>query len=676
MYEKETFLSKEMVLGDGDNEYVDSRLFNQVFGLYCRATDYAIAHGSDLTWDRPCRWWLSSPVVDGAYVYVVNGIDIVNNRIGGYCSACERGNVAVRPASLFSKIGDVPPNAVMDDDGFYRIKVGEGRYPQTIATPKIQKELNRGAGQKLSHFFTADTVKCDERDEPRWTKHECRSLNGHEYVKVEIEQVDGSIHDNYFIDGTVVDIGKTLWFEVEERERTVGWWNPETLKWSKEPEAGWETWIVDDRGLYAGIQYEHEINGKCKESDFEETDIYKFHTEVFIKEVDATKDQSINIQHAREEVMKNIEVPKRKSRIAVNMGELRPKDKFSHAVEMGVTSIMLHGPSEAGKTAIVRSTFGKELMTSITLANGMKPDEVIGHGDTPPAWYVEHCKKCKANPDKMCCVSIDEVTHAKETVQSLIYPITDPNSRSVVYGKWALPENTVVTLMGNSKEESSDNYNMPEALFRRQELHIDVPAFDVANWTGWGLSKQDENAKYIKRPQVLTERKERTNIHPVVVAFVQANVSTEGVLYSSYDEEIGSRDPRTGQKQRTLGQRKYEMVSKYIYACEDAGAAVESSIIGDFLGDGVGRAFCDFLQKPALYLEDVLCGNTTFLQYETVADKIYAVGEALNMKPANETEKASVEQFIKKYCGDDYLALYQSKSVPPPSAAKEQGGII
>ena len=150
---------------------------------------------------------------------------------------------------------------------------------------------------------------------------------------------------------------------------------------------------------------------------------------------------------------------------------------------------MLHGMSGVGKSRRIKDIDPDYV--SIYLRNGMVPEEVIGktiypNNDTTqvgkwiaPSWYGDLCEKCEREKDKVHVLFIDELTNAKETVQSFAYHLVLEHSIAPNLGK--LPDNCVVVCAGNSRNESEAANIIPEPLFRRFVAHIYLEP-KVSDW--------------------------------------------------------------------------------------------------------------------------------------------------------------------------------------------------
>lgn len=277
------------------------------------------------------------------------------------------------------------------------------------------------------------------------------------------------------------------------------------------------------------------------------------------------------------------------------------KEQIAFYISTG-KSFMLHGPSGCGKTRRIHDIDPN--FTAVPFVKGCLPEQIIGkvcypngkmlspidkdgkavdlpNGGVwmPPEWYVDLCKKCKAEPTKMHVVFIDEVTNGSESSQSLLFQIVERKSVTGSHGK--LPANSVVVLAGNSKEESSAAYNMPEPLFRRAHGHIYLKP-NIADWLEWGSQKSTSHP----------DEEGRLNVHPLVAAFV----ATYGkdCFYTEFDEE----EPK-----QTMDPRGWEQVSDIIY---DNKGGLRKELLENKMGKELAATFYEFNKNPPLTAADVL----------------------------------------------------------------------
>lgn len=329
--------------------------------------------------------------------------------------------------------------------------------------------------------------------------------------------------------------------------------------------------------------------------------------------------------------------------ISVSDEPMSVKEQISFYVQNGM-SFMLHGPSGVGKSQRVKEIDPN--LTSITLCNGILPEDVIGKTIYPngvgadaasggvwvsPKWYTDLCKKCETEPGKQHVLFIDEVTNARETTQSMIYHVA--LEKSIAQGVGKLPQNAVVVLAGNSKEESGAAYNMPAPLFRRlSHIYLEL---NIQDWLEWG----SEHSK--SHP----EDSERLNIHPLIASFVAAN--GEKVFYSEYDEE----DP----PKFALDPRKWEKVSDKIYANN---GVVRREILESDIGTELAANVLAYAKNPPLTLEDVVNGSYTDGDIPRTPDARLAL--TLSLRYATPKQVGAVRTFIQKYLGAENRAIFDS----------------
>lgn len=297
---------------------------------------------------------------------------------------------------------------------------------------------------------------------------------------------------------------------------------------------------------------------------------------------------------------------------------------------------MLHGMSGVGKSRRIKDIDPDYV--SIYLRNGMVPEEVIGktiypNNDTTqvgkwiaPSWYGDLCEKCEREKDKVHVLFIDELTNAKETVQSFAYHLVLEHSIAPNLGK--LPDNCVVVCAGNSRNESEAANIIPEPLFRRFVAHIYLEP-KVSDWVQWG-QKIDKDTGHDR-------------IHPIVRAFVSYN---NKLFCSKYDPE---NPPKYA-----LDPRAWEQVSDVIYA---NGGKIAIEIIENKIGKDNAIKFINFAkQYVAITIQDIISGNYDRSDLPTKADEIYAF--VLSLVPANNEQVGKVRDFIQANFGNEYLAKY------------------
>lgn len=361
--------------------------------------------------------------------------------------------------------------------------------------------------------------------------------------------------------------------------------------------------------------------------------------------------------HKKDDLKKEnkTKLPKRPHRkkygITIDESPMSVKEQIDFYVQNGM-SFMLHGQSGVGKTARVEEIDPD--LTAVPLWNGVLPEDIVGKVRYPdgsiaeataenmssnngvwvePDWYTELCRKCAQEPNKMHVLFIDEVTNARPTTQSLIFHIT--LKKSISPSKGRLPENSVVVLAGNSKEESGAAYNMPEPLFRRMCGHIYLKP-NIVDWLEWGSEKSRKRQD---------EYDDRQNIHPLVSSFVAAY--GDKVFYSEYDEE----DP----KSYAIDPRGWEQVSDIIY---DNQGVIRRELLESKLGKNIATSFMAFAKNPPLSVEDIIHNN--YFNDDIPHDRVGQIALTYNLRNVDDRNVDKIRNFIQQNLGSENCKLFDS----------------
>ncbi len=318
-------------------------------------------------------------------------------------------------------------------------------------------------------------------------------------------------------------------------------------------------------------------------------------------------------------------------------------DRLRRNVEDGM-STMLWGLSGIGKTSRVREI--DPTFTMIKLKNDMLPEEVTGGKEPngkpgemyPPKWYVKLCEKCKAEPDRMHILFIDEITNVKNNVKSLVWDIIE-DRRVNGDEDWELPDNCAIVAAGNRPEESTSvitDYNggvLPEPLHDRFDFHIEIP-LDMKEWQQWALETNPKTGNL--------------NIHPSVLSFCVANA--DSVMFSSLDMNDVTQ-PR-------LSPRRWAKLSKAIYMAEKRGGKachVSNQRITECIGTALADAFIAHYEKQPLDMKMVEKGQYEPTDFNNIDDKLFALSSLIAEYKGSEM---AVIDFIETCLGDDYVAVY------------------
>lgn len=623
-----TFLKEDQIWG-GDALEVMKR-----YGTKVAPTDLTVILGGYMTAndertsenDLTCgSWSASSALIDHVCFVDAEGAE------NWTCTYIR--SISARPALPPSEASKISPSEARAIDG---IRVAEyGQYPQTVADERTSEELERLHGSRslrpTGKNYTFDSVDLgDYRTSFKATSFSEYEMDGKRYIRVPGRPTDS---DSVLSTGEKVESGKPYWVEVQP------------IEWLMDRSG----WVVAKKCLFAGIPFD------TKDSyvgNFSKTSMKHYLDTYFAKEMEPTGrvaartvSRDYEEEGIRKEPVKKKEPTARQKKYGIEVSDepMPVKDQINFYIQNGI-SFMLHGPSGVGKSQRVKEIDPD--LTSITLCNGILPEDVIGKtiypngvgSDgasggvwVPPKWYTDLCRKCETEPDKQHVLFIDEVTNARETTQSLIYHVA--LEKSIAQGVGKLPNNAVVVLAGNSKEESGAAYNMPAPLFRRlSHIYLDL---NIQDWLEWG----SEHSK--SHP----EDPDRLNIHPLVASFV----ATYGqqVFYSEYDEENPGKF--------ALDPRKWEKVSDKIYANK---GVMRREILEADIGPELAASLLSYAKNPPLSLEEVVEGEYTSEDIPQGQDARLAL--ALSLRHATPKQVGKVRQFLETQLGAENRAIFDS----------------
>ena len=620
-----TFLKEEQIWGDDALDVIKR------YGIKVAPTDLTVILGVSMTGsdyrtsenDLTCCSWSASSNGLGD----VGCVDYDGDKSWDY-----------RDLRIISARPALPPSEakkiiLIEKRAIAGIRVAEyGEYPQTVADERTSERLERLHDSRnlrpTGKNYTFDSVSLSDYDTPfKATSFSEYEMDGKRYIRVLGRPYD---RNSKLSTGERVEFEKTYWVEVQPIE-----------------------WLMDRSGtmvakkcLFAGIQFDTK---KRHDGDFSKTSMKHYLDTYFAKEMEPTRRVAARTvsrdyeEGTRKEPVKKKEPTARQKKYGIEVSDepMPVKDQINFYIQNGM-SFMLHGPSGVGKSQRVKEIDPD--LTSITLCNGILPEDVIGKtiypngvgSDgasggvwVPPKWYTDLCQKCDTEPDKQHVLFIDEVTNARETTQSLIYHVA--LEKSIAQGVGKLPNNAVVVLAGNSKEESGAAYNMPAPLFRRlSHIYLDL---NIQDWLEWG----SEHSK--SHP----EDPDRLNIHPLVASFV----ATYGrqVFYSEYDEENPGKF--------ALDPRKWEKVSDKIYANK---GVMRREILEADIGPELADSLLSYAKNPPLSLEEVIDGEYTREDIPTGQDARLAL--ALSLRHATPKQVGKVRQFVETQLGAENCAIF------------------
>ena len=644
-----TFLKEDQIWGDGALEVMKR------YGTKVAPTDLAVILGASMSgdYDRTsegdltCISWSASSTVEGYVRCVGRG-----GQKGWSQPFCR--TTSARPVLPPSEASKLTPIKLRDVDGIWVAEYGE--YPQTVADERTSETLERlySSGTlrmtKKEYFFdTVSLTGYDRSFEVRiFPEYE---MDGKRYIRVLGNPAN---EKSKLSTGEQVYNWKFYWVQVQPVE-----WLMDVSRT-----------MVAKKCLFAGIQFDTR-HPYAYDGDFSKTFMKRYLDNYFAKELEPIErmvsrefsrgseklkakekkeptaralSRDSEETEAKEPVKKKEPTARQKKYgIVVSDEPMSVKDQINFYIQNGM-SFMLHGPSGVGKSRRVKDIDPD--LASITLCNGILPEDVIGKtiypngvgADgasggvwVPPKWYTDLCRKCETEPDKQHVLFIDEVTNARETTQSLIYHVA--LEKSIAQGVGKLPNNAVVVLAGNSKEESGAAYHMPAPLFRRlSHIYLDL---NIQDWLEWGSEHSESHP----------EDPDRLNIHPLVASFV----ATYGqqVFYSEYNEENPGKF--------ALDPRKWEKVSDKIYANK---GVMRREILEADIGRELATSLLFYAKNPPLSLEEVIAGEYTRADIPDVQDARLAL--ALSLRHATPKQVAKVRQFIESQLGPEILATFDS----------------
>ena len=612
-----TFLKEDQIWGDDALEVMKH------YGTEVTPTDLSYLLGGIIA-DNPtfgggititCEPWTASLSGNG-YVCCVD-FDGRNGR----SEFADSRNVSARPVLSPFEASKISPSNAKVING---IRVAEyGEYPQMVAEEPTRKRLERLYGLRTlrptgkKYTFDLNALENDDIsfEADAYPEYE---LDGKRYIRVLAPYEESCLST-----GESVEAGEPCWVEVQP------------IEWLMDPSGT----MVAKKCLFAGIQFDTKSS---YDGDFSKTFIKHYLDTYFAKEMDPIERMAERTV-SREPVKKKEPTARQKRHgISVNYAPMSLQEQIESAVQDG-ESFMLHGPAGVGKSQRVRQIDPD--LTAITLRNGILPEQFDGKtvypigttGETkafwePPLWYKDLCRKCETEPEKKHILFIDEVTNVRETVQTYLYPLVEERSLSHG-GVGKLPDNAVVVLAGNSVEESSGAYNMPEPLFTRlAHFYLD---YDLKDWLEWGSEPSTSHP----------EDPERLNIHPLVASFV----ATYGqqVFHLKYNEENPGKF--------ALNPRVWEKVSNKIYARK---GVIRMEELSPYIGEDIAKSFFAYAENPPLSLEEVIEGEYTREDIPQGQDARLAL--ALSLRQATPKQVGKVRQFVESQLGPENRAIFDS----------------
>ena len=562
-------------------------------------SDYHTDNDSSLEGRTGYYWTKSDDGDNDARVVDDDGYrsyDFVNKRNGG-----------ARPALPFSSIGSIPTNGESGKrarDGI--LEVEYGYYPQKAVSKDMQERLERayrsGSISRTRNRYTTDSRKYDAYGEKFLAKqHEEYEYNGKRYVRVEANSDFGG---NAFTlsNGEQYRDGDNVWVEVQP------------VKWLVDEKS---RMMITEKLIFAGVQFNRERNYHTR--DFDKTDIKTFMDKYLSKDL-------VQVRGIEEQTKTSTNTTKRNENpYNLDFSETSEADIIRGAIESNV-SVFLHGKPGCGKSDRVKQLDPDFIELNLSHLDPELLDGLAGEKDgkavhIKPPWLEELEVKCQEEADKIHILFLEELTNASPMMQSKAYGIALDKK---VAGRWKLPENARVVAAGNELEDSLVANEMAEPLFDRF-AHVNIET-TTENWLEWAVTPEN----FYERLDYKKDDKPKQKIHPAIYSFI--SYKGDEVLRTPYNREHPEphADPR-----------RWKMASDMLYASNNP------NTLRAIVGEDLTRDFIYFCQLPTITIEDVLKGNYTEEDLESmdIGRKLATVSGLVSVDNEN---MPKVREFTKK----------------------------
>ena len=553
----------------------------------CEDTDYNIDEDSSLK-GRTSWFWTRSD--DNA-----NDVRAVAEDGNMYDRYSHIRHGVVRPVLKSSVIfSQISPNRVRGYNGTEEVEYGE--YPQYAADSRMQSilelEYNRGM-KKTGRSYTFDSVKYDDYCTGfKPVTYEEYEYQGKKYIRIKA---------NSDFDGNKFKLSNDAFY----RDDDYVWVEVSPVKWLIDDRTGI---LVSKIGLVSGIRFlgrNHNYKGAFSRTEMKEyLDRYMIHdltqTATFTRLQDMTPEEKAQFEEERKQA------EKRRNPYGFKFGQVSEEEIIKGAIESGV-AVFLHGPSSEGKSARVKQI---DPTCEIIYLRNATPESLNGKSvynqatgemiDVKPSWLKKLEEKCANEPDRFHIVFLDEITNALPSIQGIAFNIVLDRE---VNGIWKLPENARIVAAGNDMKDSLAANKLAEPLFNRF-AHVYIKT-TTESWLKWASEH---------------------NIHPAICSYIAYKKGK--TLRSKYDGEKPNADPR-----------KWEMASKMLYATGNP------EMLRALVGEDITREFVQFCNQQVITLDDVLNGNYTDRDIQTLnTAERYATTMGLSQVDDDNLEK--VRSFV------------------------------
>ena len=541
-----------------------------------KASDFAKALGVQCDNQGFAKWW--SQTNQSRHM-----VAIFNPEFNGedWELAQER-TIGIRPVIRFSSLELDMNSVAIGDDGLKYATFGE--YPQKIPSALTQDVLNDAFNKNRMTLtgkkYTVDRVENNSlRDPFRKLELSEYEYSGHKYIMVKNSSATIPNMDNCWVEVTPIE------------------------------------WIIDSENhiaisknvLISGIQFD---NREEYDGVISNTHIYKFLNKYFANEIVVKKKLNVNDQT----LLNTAENP-----YDFDFQEQSEEDIIKEAIESNIP-VFLHGLSGEGKSARVKSI---DPNCTIVYLRNATPESLNGKSvynetknemmDIKPTWYVNLCKKCEQDKDKLHILFLDELTNALPSIQGMAFNIVLDKE---VNGMWQLPSNCRIVAAGNDVDDSLAANPLVEPLFNRfAHVYIETT---TPKWLEWA-SEHD--------------------IHPSICGYIAYRSSIDSdVLRTNYNGETPNADPR-----------RWEMASKLLKSSRNP------NTLRSVIGEELTADFISFCKQRVITIESVL--NDEFDLENINMDVASKYATAVGLSSCSEKELLKIREFVKKL-GPEMLATF------------------
>lgn len=363
--------------------------------------------------------------------------------------------------------------------------------------------------------------------------------------------------------------------------------------------------------------------------EFSSSDLKQYLNGEFLKSIND------ELTHSVPDVLFGDEKIHENNRYGFNFNAITEEEIIEICINSNI-AVFLHGKTGVGKTERMLTLdrnleiidFGCTSADGFTgiIAKDFNSKELVLY---EPYWYKSLCEKCKAEPDKLHILFLEELTNAKSDVQKVAFEVTLNKTLTNSGFRLKLPENAVVCAAGNEASESRSANALSEPLFGRfAHVYIDT---DSEAWLKWALKRKKDDKQLLYK-----KGEENNSIHPAIIDYIKIN--GDKVLRTKYDGIVPNADPR-----------KWALASKALYQSNNP------NVLRAFIGENLTQDFIKFCQMDLITIDDVLkdkCHVEDIPQDPSL--RWYIV---MYLSTVDDDNVDKVREFVRKL-GKEFLAVF------------------